>query len=127
MSNLTATETERIPAQVGPTGVIHVDPHEDHIVYVTESRVADVATALAVKARVKFAVLELLREAPRTDDELIPAYCNLRKVNEWPFVENLHDITQARKSLADTGRIADSGDRRDDLHGRRSTVWEVPE
>lgn len=90
------------------------------------AHVVAIATDLAVKARVKFAVLELLREAPRTDDELIPAYCNLRKLNEWPFVASLHDITQARKSLTDSNRAIDSGDRRDDLHGRSAVVWEVP-
>lgn len=84
----------------------------------------DSATTSAVKG----AILALLREEPRADHELIPAYFALRVENGWPLVQ-LHSIPRRRSELVHKDSLVrDSGDRRKSQFGVAAVVWElVPE
>lgn len=43
-------------------------------------------------ALLRRAIVDLLAEEPRTHDELIEAYANLRAVNDWPLLTHMHEV-----------------------------------
>lgn len=67
-----------------------------------------IAEELGEQARIRFAVLELLREEPRSWFQLGAAYDNVRRLNEWPYV-SLGALLGVLNELLSEGRIFPTG------------------
>lgn len=74
----------------------------------------------------KEAIITLLDEKPRTDDELASAYRTRAEVNQWPLIRDLHSIARRRSELVHThGVVIDSEKRRPSNMGRSAVVWQL--
>lgn len=72
----------------------------------------------------KQAIITLLDERERTDDELAAAYRARAESERWPLVMDLHSIARRRSELVHIHGIArDSGARRLSNMGRKAAVW----
>lgn len=67
------------------------DPETSHV---AARRVSRRRSALLRRA-----IVEMLAEEPRTDDELIAAYSNLAGVNNWPTLPHQHEVKRRRSDM----------------------------
>lgn len=93
---------------------------------------ADAAIQLGPEARatLKDALITLLAEKPRTDDELVAAYTSHAETNRWPLLADLHSVKRRRSELHTIHHVVQpTGETRPSRMGRKSVVWElaVPE
>jgi hypothetical protein len=80
------------------------------------------------RASLKEALIDLLAEKPRTDDELAAVYRHRAEVNGWPLILDLHSVARRRSELVHKHDVVrDSGDRRLSNMGRKAVVWELTE
>ena len=50
-------------------------------------------------ARVRKAIVKLLAEKPRTDDELVKAYRSHAETERWPLLPHLHEVKRRRSDM----------------------------
>lgn len=89
----------------------------------TSTDAADLASP-AKLGTVKTRVLDLLRERPCTDDELVAEYLARTAHPAWPVVTPQR-LRTARAALVREGSVRDSGAIGFSDLGNRATVWEV--
>ena len=72
----------------------------------------------------KQAIITLLDEKPRTDDELVAAYRGRAEKSRWPLIQDMHSIARRRSELVHTHHVVvDTGERRMSNMKRPAVVW----
>lgn len=81
-------------------------------------------------ARVRRAIVHLLAEKPRTDDELVAAYRSRAETERWPLLPVMHEVKRRRSDMHTRFHVVkpstdDYGNKttRPSTEGNPSTVW----
>ncbi len=97
-----------------------------HVDDPTTSSIAAVKLNPNDTLRIKFAIVALLAEKPRTADELIQQYRARAERERWPLISDLHNVKRRLSTMHTKHRvIAPTGEHRTGDYGRPVTVWEL--
>lgn len=85
----------------------------------------DAALAVKDKPSVFDAITELLREKPRTANQLTGLYFARRSARDWPLVDDYSIKRRLSEMRLRLGLVIDSGEVEPQANGRAAVIWRL--